>query len=76
MPHYSFRTSRGDQPQTNIASTCPDDDAAKKEAAGMFADMARDISSQLQSIPDWQIEFSDDAGKSFFRIKLTAESLR
>jgi hypothetical protein len=76
MPHYSFRISRGGQCQTNTASDCLDDDAAKKEAAGMFADMARDISSQLQSIQDWQIEVSDDAGKSFFRIKLTAESLK
>jgi hypothetical protein len=76
MPHYSFRISRGDQPQTNSASDCLDDDAAKKEAAGVFVDMARDISSQLQSVPDWQIDVSDDAGQSFFRIKLTAESLR
>jgi hypothetical protein len=34
----------------------PNNDGAKKEAAGMFADMALDISSQL-SIPDWQIGF-------------------
>lgn len=74
MPHYSFRISQGGQPQTNSTSDCPDDDAAKKEAAGMFADMARDISSQLQSMPDWQIEVSDEAGKSIFKIKLTAES--
>jgi hypothetical protein len=40
----------------------------------MFADMAREISDQLQSNPDWQIEVVDDAGKSIFRIKLTAES--
>jgi hypothetical protein len=46
----------------------------KKEAAGMFADMARDISSQLPSIPDWQMEVVDDAGKLIFKIKLTAES--
>jgi hypothetical protein len=74
MPHYSFRISQGGQAQTNSVSDCFDDDAAKKEAAGMFADMARDISSQLQSIPDWQIEVSDGAGKSIFKIKLTAES--
>jgi hypothetical protein len=74
MPHYSFRTSQGDQPRTNTASNCPDDDAAKKEACGMFADLARDISDQLQSNPDWQIEVVDDVGKSIFRIKLTAES--
>jgi hypothetical protein len=74
MPNYSFRINRSDQPQTNSTADCRNDDAAKKEAAGMFADMSRDISSQLQSIPDWQIEVVDDAGKSIFRIKLSAES--
>jgi hypothetical protein len=74
IPHYSFRITQGGQPRTSTASDCPDDDAAKKEALGMFADMAREISDQLQSNPDWQIEVVDDAGKSIFRIKLTAES--
>jgi hypothetical protein len=74
MPHYSFNISQGDQPRTSSVSDCPDDNAAKKEAAGMFADMARDVSDQLQSRPDWQIEVVDDAGKSIFKIKLTAES--
>jgi hypothetical protein len=73
-PRYFFRISQGGQPQTSSASDCPDEDAAKKEASGMFADMARDIADQLQSIPDWQIEVSNDTGKSIFRIKLTAES--
>jgi hypothetical protein len=40
----------------------------------MFADMARDVSSSLQSTPNWQIKVTDDAGKSIFKIKLTAES--
>jgi hypothetical protein len=58
-----------DQPrrpaQTNSASDCPDDDAAKKEASEMFADMAQDISSQLQSTSDWQIEVGP--GSRFLR---------
>jgi hypothetical protein len=73
MPHYSFRISQGDQPHTISSSKCPDDDAAKKEAEGVFVDMARDISERLRSTPDWQIEVVDDAGKSIFRIKITAE---
>jgi hypothetical protein len=74
MPHYSFNISQGDQPRTSSVSDCRDEDAAKKEAAGMFADMARDVSERLQSSPNWQIEVVDDAGRSIFRIKLTAES--
>ena len=73
MPHYSFRITQGDQLHTNSSSECPDDDAAKKEAAGMFADMARDLSERLQSTPDGQIEVMDDAGKSIFRIMISAE---
>lgn len=76
MPRYSIRISQGGPPETNSASDCPDDDAAKNEAAGMFADMARDISSQLQSISDWQMELSDDTEKPIFKIKITAESLK
>jgi len=73
MPRYSFTISRGGEPQSGSAADCPSDDAAKKEAAGMFADMARDISSQLQSGHDWKIDVADAAGKTIFRIKVTAE---
>jgi len=73
MPRYSFTISRGGQSQPSSVADCLDDDAAKKEAAGMFADMARDISGQLQSVRDWQIDVQDDAGKTIFRIKVAAE---
>jgi len=76
MPHYSFRISQGDQPHPSIASECLNDDAAKGEASGTFADLARDISIRLQSAPDWQIEVADHAGKPIFRIKISAESLK
>jgi hypothetical protein len=76
MPHYSFRISQGGKPHPNIASEYPNDDAAKGEASGTFADMARGISECLQSTPDWQIEVTDDTGKSIFRIKISAESLK
>ena len=74
MPLYSFIISSGDQPQSNSTADCPDAAAAKKEAAGMFADMARDVSERLQSCPDWQIEVVDDAGRLIFSIKIKAES--
>ena len=74
MPYYSFRMGRGNELQTGNASDCLNDDAAKNEAAGMFADMARAISERLQSSPDWQIEVADEAGKTIFRFKVAAES--
>jgi hypothetical protein len=42
----------------------------------MFADMARDFSTELQSIRDWRMEVSDDTGRLIFKVKLTAESLK
>jgi hypothetical protein len=74
MPCYSFTISESGQAKPTNTSDCPDDDAAKREASGMFADMARDISKRLPLSPDWQIAIADDTGKSIFRIKVTAES--
>jgi hypothetical protein len=72
MPLYSFTISQDGQPQPSNTSECPDESAAKREASGMFADMARDISER--PTPDWQIKVTDDAGKSIFKITVTAES--
>src|ERR1700682_152216 len=33
----------------------PDPDAARKEATGIFADLARDIATKLPSNPNWRI---------------------
>jgi hypothetical protein len=74
MPRYSFSVSQGGQSQHSDTADCPDDDAAKREASGTFADMARDISKRLQLHSDWQIDVADAAGESIFQIKVTAES--
>ena len=73
MPKYSFTIS-SHRDQNPSVSDCVDDDAAKREAAGMFADVARDIANDLQSTPGWQIEVSDDAGRLIYTIKVAAES--
>ena len=74
MPHYSFTISQGGRSQPSSVSDLADDDAAKREAAGMLADVARDIAKDLQSTPEWQLEVSNDAGRSIFKIRVTAES--
>lgn len=41
----------------------------------MFADLSRDICKDLSiSNCQWQIELTDDTGKSIFRLRLSAES--
>jgi hypothetical protein len=73
MPHYAFTISRNGQLQPSASSECPNDDAAKREAAGMFADMARDIANRMPSIHDWQMDVTDASGKVIFKIRITAE---
>jgi hypothetical protein len=76
MPGYFFTISTSGQAQPTNTSDCQDSDMAKREASGMFADMARDISRRLHLGADWQIEVADDAGKSIFKIRVTAESVK
>ena len=74
MPRYSFTIVQGGQLRPSNSFDCKDDGAAKKEAAGTFADMSRSISERLElDDSDWQIEVADEAGKSIFRIKVAAE---
>jgi hypothetical protein len=75
MPRYSFTISQGGHPQPSNTFDCKDDGAARKEAAGTFADMSRDISKRLPLDDfNWQIEVADEVGKSIFKIKVAAES--
>jgi hypothetical protein len=73
MPRYSYTIRQDGLAKPSTPSECPDNDAAQREAIGMFADMARDIADNLRSSPDWQIEVADEAGKPIFRISIHAE---
>jgi hypothetical protein len=75
VPRYLFRTRHGERAKPAIVTECPDNDAAQREAAGMFGDMARDIAGELPSNPKWQIEVMDEAGKAIFRLSVVAELL-
>jgi hypothetical protein len=76
MPRYVFKTRRGGRSKPSITTDCPDNDAAQREAAGMFVDMSRDIAEELQSNPKWEIEVADEAGKTIFRLSVFAQSLK
>jgi hypothetical protein len=75
MPRYVFKTRQGERSKPSITTDCPDNNAARREATGMFADMARDIADELQSNPKWQIEVADQAGKQIFRLSVLAEPM-
>jgi hypothetical protein len=76
MANYTFRIRQCDQSKPSVSADCPDNNAAQREAAGMFADMARDIALELESKPKWEIEVGDPTGRSIFRLSILAESLK
>jgi hypothetical protein len=76
MPRYTFKIRNSRYSKPGITTDYPDNDAAQREAAGMFVDMARDIAYGLPSNPSWQIEVADESGKPIFMLSVLAESLK
>jgi hypothetical protein len=72
MPNYTIHVHRGSHTNSHPVSL-PDVDAARREAIAMFAELARDIASDLHSHPDWRIEVIEPAGGSVFRLGILAE---
>jgi hypothetical protein len=75
MANYTFRIRQGEPSKRSVASDWPNDGAARREAEGMFADMARDVAGDLEKHPNWQMEVADESGKPIFRLSLLAESI-
>jgi hypothetical protein len=75
MATYTFRIEQGERSKRSVTSDWPNDGAARREAKGMFADLARDVAGNLEEHPEWQIEVSDQSGKTIFRLSLLAESI-
>jgi hypothetical protein len=75
MANYTFRIRQGERSKRSVESDWPDDGAARREAEGMFADMARDVAGNLEKHPEWQMEVADESGKPIFRLSLLAESI-
>jgi hypothetical protein len=46
---------------------------ARREAIAAFADVARDIASNLASHPGWRIEVLEPVGGTVFRLGILAE---
>jgi hypothetical protein len=75
MANYTFQIRQGERSKRSVASDWPNDSAARREAEGMFADMARDVAGNLEKHSEWQMEVADDSGKPIFRLSLLAESI-
>ena len=72
MPTYTIHIQQGSQTNSHPVDL-PDVDAARREAIAMFADLARDIASNLPNHPDWRIEVTEPAGGTVFRLGISAE---
>jgi hypothetical protein len=76
MPTYFFHIRQGkfaSAPAEGIE--LPDLDAARREAAMICSDIARDIVGGLDESPEWQMEVAERSGKIVFRLSVVAESL-
>jgi len=51
----------------------PDTEAARKEAAFIFADLLRDVALKFNDCPEWRMEVTDEFGNSVMRLKVKAE---
>ncbi|MDB5504126.1 MAG: hypothetical protein JWR89_4028 [Tardiphaga sp.] len=76
MPTYFFHIRQGKYASSTADGIeLADVDAARQEAAMMCSDMARDIVSELDESPEWQMEVTDASGKIVYRLTLLAEVL-
>jgi hypothetical protein len=66
MPDYTIHIHRGPDTASHRVSL-PDVDEARREASGVFADLARDIVGNLPDQLDWSIEVTE-AGRTVFKI--------
>jgi hypothetical protein len=71
MPDYTIHIHHGPDTASHTVSM-PDFYAARREASGVFADLARDIVSELPDQPDWSVELTE-AGRTVFRITILVE---
>jgi hypothetical protein len=52
----------------------PDKEAARKEAAGICADMMRGIIGESAGQPEWRLDVKDAGKKLLFRFRFVAET--
>jgi hypothetical protein len=76
MPTYFFHIRHGKYATASAEGIAlPNVEAARREAAMICSDMARDIIGELDNRPEWQMDVADQSGKIVFRLSFVAESL-
>ena len=76
MPRFLFKVQQGKLPAAFVLEGVHSDKvAARREALGICADLAKDIVSSLTSDPEWRLDVLDEFGAPVFRIRLLAEAL-
>jgi hypothetical protein len=74
MPRYRFQVRRGKFSNgSSVEATLESSGAAWKEAAGICADLARDI---VSAEPEWLLEVTDEAGEPLFKFRFAAEAFQ
>lgn len=76
MPRYRFKIRQGERTNApGLEVDLPHDPTARREAALLCRDYSRDIVSEFETYPEWQLEVTDEAGKALFRFRFLAEAL-
>jgi hypothetical protein len=75
MPRYLFNIVHGKFSKSSLTADFPDSDAAQLNALAMFGDLWRDISADMKDQLEWRMEIEDEAGRIFFRLSFTVESI-
>jgi hypothetical protein len=76
MPRYHFKIRQGEKTSSpSQLLDLPDDGTARREAALLCRDYSRDIVSEFETHPEWQLEVTDEKGKALFRFRFVAETL-
>jgi hypothetical protein len=75
MPQYFFHIQQdGHSSDYSEGLEFPDNEAARKEAAAICADMMRGIVGESTGQPEWRLDVTDAAGKLLFRFRFVAET--
>ena len=76
MPRFLFQLQQGKLPDPfALEDVLCDNDAARKAALGICADLAKDIVRGLTGDSEWQLNVLNEHARPVFRIRLPVESL-
>jgi hypothetical protein len=75
VPDFSFQVSYGKFSNAGIKTVFENGAAARQGALAIFADLARDIATNLMIDPKWRLQLIDKMGKPVFEITIVANEL-